>query len=125
VVFRHGHGTYTCPSFTYDGNWVEDEMHGSGTLTFTASGNTYTGNFSHGCFSGHGTYRWKNGAVYTGQWRANRMHGDGVYTDAQGHVWTGKYYNGTGPGLLRLYPTLERTDGTGAAEATTAVNTAA
>ncbi|CAJ1018405.1 putative MORN repeat [Leishmania utingensis] len=112
-VFRHGRGVYTCPSFTYTGDWVEDEMHGSGQLAFTESGNVYEGEFFHGCFSGQGTYHWRNGAMYCGEWRANRMHGEGVYTDAQGHVWKGRYYNGTGPGLIRLYPTLERVDGAG------------
>lgn len=110
LVLRHGRGVYTCPSFTYAGDWVEDEMHGSGQLVFSQSGNAYEGDFYHGCFSGQGTYQWRNGAVYSGQWRANRMHGEGVYTDAQGHVWKGRYYNGTGPGLIRLYPTLERVD---------------
>ncbi|KPI88115.1 hypothetical protein ABL78_2802 [Leptomonas seymouri] len=119
-LFRHGRGTYTCPSFTYEGDWEEDEMHGSGQLTFTESGSTYKGAFARGCFSGHGTYRWRDGAVYCGQWRANRMHGEGVYTDAQGHIWKGKYYNGTGPGLVRLYPTLERVKGVAQAGATTA-----
>ncbi|CAC9456637.1 conserved hypothetical protein [Leishmania infantum JPCM5] len=109
-VFRHGRGVYTCPSFTYAGDWVEDEMHGSGQLAFVESGNIYEGEFSHGCFSGHGTYQWRDGALYCGQWRSNRMHGEGIYTDVQGHVWKGRYYNGTGPGLIRLYPTLERVD---------------
>ncbi|KAG5488359.1 uncharacterized protein JKF63_07954 [Porcisia hertigi] len=109
-VFRHGHGVYTCPSFTYAGDWVEDEMHGSGRLVFTQSGNAYDGEFSHGYFSGQGSYQWSDGSVYCGQWRANRMHGEGVYTDVQGHVWKGRYYNGTGPGLVRLYPTLESAD---------------
>ncbi|KAK7196314.1 MORN repeat [Novymonas esmeraldas] len=109
-LFRHGRGVYTCPSFTYAGDWVEDEMHGSGQLHFAHSGNAYEGEFYHGCFSGQGTYQWRNGAIYCGQWRTNRMHGEGIYTDAQGHVWKGRYYNGTGPGLIRLYPTLERVD---------------
>ncbi|KAL7699022.1 hypothetical protein N2W54_002507 [Lotmaria passim] len=118
VLFRHGRGTYTCPTFTYEGEWEEDEMHGRGQLTFHASGSTYTGAFAHGCFSGQGTYRWRDGAVYAGQWRANRMHGEGVYTDAEGHIWEGRYYNGTGPGLMRLYPTLERTQGIATATVT-------
>ncbi|GET86433.1 hypothetical protein, conserved [Leishmania tarentolae] len=113
MVFRHGRGVYTCPSFAYAGDWVEDEMHGSGQLAFVESGNIYEGEFSHGCFSGQGTYRWHDGAVYCGQWRSNRMHGEGVYTDVQGHVWKGRYYNGTGPGLIRLYPTMERVDDAG------------
>ncbi|KPA75895.1 hypothetical protein ABB37_08074 [Leptomonas pyrrhocoris] len=124
LLYRHGRGTYTCPYFIYEGDWEEDEMHGMGQLTFAASGNTYTGAFSHGCFSGQGVYRWRDGSVYEGQWRANRMHGAGVYTDAQGHIWKGKYFSGTGPGLVRLYPTLERVDGVAAVEATAAVTTA-
>ncbi|KAG5484158.1 hypothetical protein CUR178_07312 [Leishmania enriettii] len=110
-VFRHGRGVYTCPSFTYAGDWVEDEMHGRGQLAFVESGNVYEGEFYHGCFSGEGTYRWRDGAMYCGQWRANRMHGEGVYTDVNAHVWKGRYYNGTGPGLIRLYPSLERVVG--------------
>lgn len=118
VLCRHGHGTYVCPSFSYEGEWEEDAMHGSGTLTFTASGNRYRGAFARGCFSGEGCYTWRDGAVYSGQWRANRMHGEGIYTDAAGHVWKGRYFNGTGPGLIRLYPTLESAGSAGQREGT-------
>ncbi|KEG06680.1 central apparatus associated protein C1a-18 [Trypanosoma grayi] len=96
---RHGRGVFTSPLVRYDGDWQEDEMHGSGELRFLTTGDTYRGQFVRGMFEGSGTYTWASGAVYDGAWRSNRIHGLGTYTDVQGKVWSGKFYNGTGPGL--------------------------
>ncbi|RNF15349.1 central apparatus associated protein C1a-18 [Trypanosoma conorhini] len=96
---RHGRGVFKSPVIRYDGDWHEDEMHGSGELRFLATGDVYRGQFAHGVFEGVGTYTWASGASYEGAWRSNRMHGLGTYTDVNGTVWSGKFYNGTGPGL--------------------------
>lgn len=99
---RHGRGTYVSPVLRYTGDWDEDEMHGRGTLSFVASGNTYEGDFVRGKFEGTGVYRWADGSKYEGGWRDNHMHGEGVFLDVDGNVWKGKYYNGSGPGLEGL-----------------------
>ncbi|RNF08189.1 central apparatus associated protein C1a-18 [Trypanosoma rangeli] len=96
---RHGRGVFKSPVIRYEGDWNEDEMHGSGELRFLATGDVYRGQFAHGMFEGTGTYIWASGSSYEGAWRANRMHGLGTYTDVNGKVWNGKFYNGTGPGL--------------------------
>lgn len=103
VRYRHGHGTYLSPFIRYVGDWVEDDMHGHGHLEFLRSGHVYDGDFCYGRFQGHGVYQWKDGSRYDGHWMDSKMHGEGVYTDVEGRIWKGKYYNGTGPGLQRLY----------------------
>lgn len=103
LVQRHGHGTYVSPTMRYVGDWVEDVMEGYGHLEMTLTGSSYDGRFVKGKFDGLGTYCWRDGSRYEGSWRSNRMHGDGVFTDVDGTVWRGKFYNGTGPGLAKIY----------------------
>ncbi|CAD2222913.1 hypothetical protein AGDE_00179 [Angomonas deanei] len=104
VLYRHGHGTYSCPTFEYSGEWVMDALHGKGELHFRQSGARYVGELVQGRYEGEGTYSWGDGAQYSGQWRAGRMHGEGTFTERGGsQVWRGMYYNGTGPGLERLH----------------------
>lgn len=102
TVKRHGNGVLVDAGGTgvYDGQWVDDEMHGEGTLTFD-SGATYHGTFANGQFDGKGRYTWPDGSNYEGRWRFNKMHGEGVYTDSSGNRWYGKFYDGTGHGLLK------------------------
>lgn len=52
-----------CGSYSYVGDWVDDEMHGQGKFTF-ASGATYHGCFDHNKFHGQGTYTFPDGKQY-------------------------------------------------------------
>lgn len=56
-------GTLTCGSYSYTGDWVDDEMHGQGRFTF-ASGASYQGCFEHNKFSGEGNYTFPDGKQY-------------------------------------------------------------
>jgi hypothetical protein len=56
-------GKLTCGSYSYMGDWVDDEMHGQGKFTF-ASGATYQGCFEHNKFQGEGTYTFPDGKQY-------------------------------------------------------------
>lgn len=100
AVKRHGYGLYFDVGTVYDGQWVDDEMHGEGTLKFDTGAN-YVGTFFHNVFSGKGKYLWADGSFYDGLWRANKMHGEGVFVDIHGRRWTGKFYDGQGPGLVQ------------------------
>lgn len=62
VVFAAA-GKLTCGSYSYMGDWVDDEMHGQGMFTF-ASGATYQGCFEHNKFQGEGTYTFPDGSQY-------------------------------------------------------------
>lgn len=56
-------GKLSCGSYSYVGDWVDDEMHGQGKFTF-ASGATYHGCFEHNKFHGQGTYTFPDGKQY-------------------------------------------------------------
>lgn len=95
---RHGVGKFTCSDYTYEGEFKQDVIHGSGTFKF-ASGEEYKGEWVDGKYEGKGTYRFKDGSKYEGEWMNNTMHGKGVYTDSKNKQHSGQYYNGSGPGL--------------------------
>ena len=70
----------------YDGDWVDDQMHGQGTYKFT-SGNEYTGEFDKGVMHGFGKMNYADGSSYEGQWKGNLMSGEGVYIDSDKITW--------------------------------------
>ena len=100
MVKRNGHGMYFDGGAVFDGQWLDDEMHGEGSITFD-TGAVYKGSFAANQFHGKGTYTWPDGTSYEGQWRRNLMHGEGVYTDAQRRRWTGRFYDGKGHQLIQ------------------------
>lgn len=57
-------GTLVCGSYSYTGDWVDDEMHGQGKFSF-ASGASYLGCFEHNKFQGEGTYTFPDGKQFT------------------------------------------------------------
>lgn len=71
VKHRHGTGRHIDGPETYEGEWVDDMMHGKGSFHF-ASGAMYQGEWFENKFHGYGLYRWADGAVYTGEWREGR-----------------------------------------------------
>jgi hypothetical protein len=78
----------------YDGDWVDDQMHGEGTYKFT-SGNVFTGNWNKGTMHGLGKMVYSDGSTYEGNWHNNLMHGEGVYLDTDRITWTGIFVEGT------------------------------
>mmetsp|Transcript_43086 Transcript_43086/g.105349 ORF Transcript_43086/g.105349 Transcript_43086/m.105349 type:complete len:161 (+) Transcript_43086:67-549(+) len=101
VPVRHGIGVYKLDGNEYEGEWVQDKMHGHGLFKFM-SGDTYDGAWAANKFQGQGKYMWNNGAYYIGEWVDNKMHGEGMFVDTEGRQWKGKFYNGQGPGLHTL-----------------------
>lgn len=57
-------GKYAEGAYSYEGDWHEDQMHGSGAFCF-ASGNCYQGEFKMNVYHGQGTFKWANGTSYT------------------------------------------------------------
>lgn len=53
---------------SYDGDWVNGQMHGFGTYRF-ADGATYEGVMQDDWPNGEGTARYPNGGVYVGRWK--------------------------------------------------------
>jgi hypothetical protein len=56
-------GKYTEGSYSYDGDWADDDMHGYGTFAF-ASGCKFSGCWLKGKYQGIGTYSWTDGRFY-------------------------------------------------------------
>jgi hypothetical protein len=83
-----------CPC-RFEGDWLEDRMHGEGTLTYAASsgrypdGTVYSGHFVCGECSGRGELTFPDGSKYQGAFAGDARCGRGVM------VWpSGDEYNG-------------------------------
>lgn len=102
VKKKHGHGRIVHGNShadshgneVYEGEWVEDLMHGTGTYTFT-SGATYHGQWIKGKRHGVGKIEYPDGSSYDGQWENDMMHGNGKYTDNDGIEWEGIFVDNT------------------------------
>jgi len=114
-VFRDGTGTmkYAVTNDTYSGTFVDDEMSGIGTYTYSngdvytgplldgkmngigkitfTSGATYNGNFNDGMRSGYGVYTWASGAKYDGAFSEDVKNGYGKMTYANGDYYEGLF----------------------------------
>eukprot|EP00949_MAST-11_sp_MAST-11-sp1_P002895 g2895.t1 len=93
VRVREGQGRAIDGSETFEGEWMDDKLHGDAVATY-ASGATYDGEWSNNMMDGIGKYAWANGAIYEGSWKCNKMHGEGTYTDPDGVQWSGTFKNG-------------------------------
>lgn len=100
VKKKHGQGTYTDLNNSYTGEFDQDDIQGTGVMTF-ASGSKYSGTFVKNKFDGEGCYTWADGSSYSGLWRDNKMHGHGAYTSKDGKKWVGEFFNGCAEGLDR------------------------
>jgi hypothetical protein len=106
---REGQGTLTFAQDggEYVGDWLNNQMHGSGTRRYP-NGDVYTGEYDTGKRQGEGRFYYANGDMYWGRWEKNQMHGDGRYYYASGQRFEGLFLfskrNGKGK--------LQRTDGT-------------
>ncbi|SPQ98893.1 unnamed protein product (mitochondrion) [Plasmodiophora brassicae] len=93
---KHGRGKFQvgCPSAgptaTYEGDFVDGEMTGRGTKTWS-DGRRYDGEFVMGEFHGKGTFVDKDESRYEGDWESNQRSGNGVLRLANGDVVSGVY----------------------------------
>ncbi|XP_054480941.1 MORN repeat-containing protein 2 [Anoplopoma fimbria] len=99
VMKRSGAGKHTSAcGIIYIGEWLEDKMHGRGTLQHP-SGALYEGELKDNMYHGTGTYTFPDGSTYKGHFHNNRLEGDGAFTDTQGLVWTGEFLGKAALGL--------------------------
>mmetsp|Transcript_14687 Transcript_14687/g.20474 ORF Transcript_14687/g.20474 Transcript_14687/m.20474 type:complete len:370 (+) Transcript_14687:163-1272(+) len=110
---REGHGIMTFSNGVYEGQWMQDKMHGKGKFEFN-SGSVYEGEFKADQFNGMGSYTWKdgksysgnyvdgkrhgmgkqqykNGTWYDGEWSNDKKNGKGAFAQADGDVYTGTW----------------------------------
>ncbi|WP_225047316.1 hypothetical protein [Lacticaseibacillus kribbianus] len=76
----------------YDGQAVNAQFDGVGTLTFT-NGDRYRGHFKAGRFDGLGTFTSHAGWRYTGHFKAGQVTGTGTLRTGQ-HSYRGTFKNG-------------------------------
>jgi hypothetical protein len=99
---RNGHGKYIDASANveYDGEWLDDDAHGSGTIQNTVTKKMFIGKFNHN-EQVFGTIVWPNGATYTGSFEKCEMHGKGKLEWPTGESYEGDFHNGkiTGYGI--------------------------
>lgn len=86
---RNGFGRMVYPNGdVYEGEWVDNKMHGEGTYTYKKSGDIYSGSWKDGIKSGDGRYEygadssmlvgsWYEGTIVGGNWE---LKGFGVYS---------------------------------------------
>ena len=67
----HGRGKYICHDFTYEGEWIEDEKQGMGTIKY-ADGSSYRGMFKQDMYDGRGVLSYPNGGSFEGEFRHNQ-----------------------------------------------------
>lgn len=114
-----GHGKlYASDGFcSYDGDFNDGKMHGSG-IRYMRNGERYVGGFLNDKYHGQGTLYMRQG-TWSGEWQnGNRWRGKGIiiFYDDKGKP-TGQFYNGyvvegkaAGKGIMR-YPDGTRFDG--------------
>lgn len=78
--------------YDYEGEILNNEPHGFGTLVYEKSGSTYKGNYQKGERNGFGIYTFKSGNRYEGNWRNDKKHGFGKWYESGGH-FEGNYIN--------------------------------
>ena len=85
----HGRGVYTyAHGDSYDGDWVEGKKHGRGVHTYAYAG-SYDGDWVEGKKHGRGVRTYWDGDSYDGDWVEGKQHGRGVYT----YALTGRSYD--------------------------------
>lgn len=73
---KHGNGRLVChqAGTTYEGQWFEDNMHGTGKYSW-ADGRRYEGQMYRNCFQGYGEYTWPDGHKFMGQFHEDKLMG--------------------------------------------------
>lgn len=88
----------------YDGEWVNEQPHGQGMLTY-ADGGQYWGRFVRGKRQGEGLMKFVNGDEYEGSWFDDQPHGQGSLLLATGGRYEGEFNHGKPAGKGRKsYP---------------------
>jgi hypothetical protein len=82
-VKPHGHGRMEYADLIYEGQWVDGDWSGYGTLVDNQTRDTYQGGFLDNAMHGLGVIQYADGGVYDGTFQLNRM-GKGQMTYADG-----------------------------------------
>ena len=91
---RCGKGVLITDKFHYQGDFMNNMMHGYGNINFLVDGNEYEGQFKNNLIEGWGVFYWKNGDRYEGQMKNGKMHGKGKLYYNNGDILEGVFENG-------------------------------
>ncbi|MCB1322994.1 MAG: hypothetical protein KDK34_22245, partial [Leptospiraceae bacterium] len=88
---------------TYSGVLHKHIRHGNGTITFAGNRGSYQGDFQNNQAHGSGTYTTQDGGIITGRFQANRAHGN-IRATMRGVTFDGLTSEGlaNGAGEVRL-----------------------
>jgi hypothetical protein len=91
----------------YKGEWMNDNIHGFGTIRNYFSNFSFTGKFEHNNMI-EGKMTWPDGSVYTGFFENNTMNGLGKIVWPNGSKYEGNFKDGniTGSGVYTKSPQL-------------------
>lgn len=108
---KHGYGRMKYPNGDlYEGEWVENKMHGEGTYTYKKANDIYSGAWQDGLKHGEGTYEFgADSSLMVGQWEKGELkHGKWVLRGAG--VYEGDFLLGRpfGKGTYRFTSGLEQ-----------------
>ena len=121
----HGEGRIDCPSQIYQGQWVDGDWSGYGTLTNKHTGDIYQGGFLDNKRHGQGVLQFADGRIYSGEFQLDVMrkgtmkyldgstfwgyfdsdcvpHGRGKYTYVDGSIYDGEFAHGIIEGHGRM-----------------------
>ena len=88
----HGVGSWTTPTYTYTGEFVDGLKHGQGTTVFIGeNAGEYRGEYVKGLEHGQGKRLYADGDVYRGEWRRGQRHGKGSCAYANGDQYQGEW----------------------------------
>ena len=97
--FPNGHGRYSAPEATYDGEFLHGAYEGTGTFLDRATGATYNGSWHAGQQNGHGVLSDNKTFTFDGNFVNGMEEGEGVLTDEPHlHTYKGNFSNGAAEG---------------------------
>lgn len=78
----------------YEGETLDGEPHGQGTMFFQLSGDRYEGKWQNGRMQGKGTYFFNSGDRIEGEWVDGFTQGQAKYFLTSGEIVEGEWVNG-------------------------------
>ena len=76
----------------YDGEWLNNQMHGQGRYVWKNNARVYEGSFENGLKHGEGVLTWKSGYQFIGTWESGKLEGEIVERKPGSHdiitVWS-------------------------------------
>jgi hypothetical protein len=101
-------GLHANKSYTYHGQWLNNQKHGYGKLYNHANKSIYEGEFFHNQKHGYGrlTIRLDNKSMqryYVGHWKNNQMNGYGTLYLNQSTYYEGEFVNNQRCGWGRMF----------------------